>query len=295
MKQKSNQLVFFGTEDFSAAILEKLLDAGLKFEAIITKPDVKKGRGQRLQSPTVKTVANHWGIPVFQPQNLAEMRQAIAKTSRFIGLLVSFGKIIPQDIIDSFELGIINLHPSLLPQYRGPSPIETAILNGDLETGVSVMSLNAKMDAGPIYGQKSIPIASNATASWLYQQATKVGSQLLIQLLPQIMTGAIAPLPQDDSQATYCQLLLKTQGFLNPESNSASQLARQIRAFERFPKSRIDIFDQTCIITEATADTEPLSPINFQCQDGNFLNIHYLIAPSGKNVSAQEFINGYQR
>lgn len=294
MTHKSNQLVFFGTEDFSAEVLARLIEAGFDFEAIITKPDAKKGRGQKLQAPTVKIIAENYNIPVFQPQNLTEMRACIAQTSRTVGLLVSFGKIIPQDIIDGFQFGIINLHPSLLPKYRGPSPIETAILNGDDITGVTVMSLDAKMDAGPIYAQTVIQLTPQTTANDLYRLSSQIGSKLLVQTIPKIMTGTLKPEAQIESQASYCKLLIKSQNYLDPESASAQQLANQIRAFERFPRSRMVIFEQPCIITKAIASPEITSPINFECKDGNFLNINQLIAPSGKTMSAEGFINGYK-
>ncbi len=294
MTQKSKQLVFFGTEDFSAKVLTKLLDAGIKFEAVITKPDLKKGRGQKLQSPAVKEVAKEYGVPVFQPNNLEEMRACIEQTSKFTALLVSFGKIIPQDIIDAFEVGIINLHPSLLPKYRGPSPIETAILNGDEITGVSIMALNAKMDAGPVYAQEVIPLTNKLNARDVYEQAIVIGSRLLIQTLPQIMAKSLTPTPQDESQATYCNLLTKAQSYLQPEIKTAEQLACQVRSFAIFPRSRFVFYDQVCIIEEASADIAPNSPLNLECADGNFLNITKLIAPSGKTMSAEAFVNGYK-
>ena len=294
MTQKSNQLVFFGTENYSATVLDNLLGAGIAIEAIITKPDLKKGRGQKLQAPAVKTIAENYNVTVYQPENLTQMRDAIAQTSRFGAILVSFGKIIPQDIIDSFELGIINLHPSLLPKYRGPSPIESAIYNGDNLTGVSIMTLNDKMDAGAIYAQAPVEITPATTASQLYQQTAQLGSKLLIQILPQIIAGKLSPEPQDDTQATYCSLLTKAQGWLNPEKSSADQLVNQIRAYNVFPKSRLEIYDQICIITDASADNQPTSQLNFECADGQFLNIHQLIAPSGKTMTATAFVNGYK-
>lgn len=294
MTQKSNQLVFFGTEDYSATVLDNLLGAGIAIEAVITKPDLKKGRGQKLQAPAVKTIAENYNVTVYQPENLAQMRDAIAQTSRFGAILVSFGKIIPQDIIDSFELGIVNLHPSLLPKYRGPSPIESAIYNGEQLTGVSIMTLNDKMDAGAIYTQAPVELTPVTTASQLYQQTAQLGSKLLIQILPQIIAGKLIPEPQDDTQATYCSLLTKAQGWLNPEKSSADQLVNQIRAYNVFPKSRLEIYDQICIITDASADNQPTSPLNFECADGQFLNIHQLIAPSGKTMTATAFINGYK-
>ena len=143
-----NSIVFFGTEDFSLVALEALVEAGFPVEVVVTKPDMPKGRGHVLTEPLVKTFAKKHGIQVWQPAKLNDINDDIAKLNNPIGVLVSFGKIIPQKTLDLFTPGIINVHPSLLPKYRGPSPIEAAILMGDQETGVSIMRLSAQMDAG---------------------------------------------------------------------------------------------------------------------------------------------------
>ena len=293
MTQKLNQLVFFGTEDFSATVLDNLLSVNVPIEAVITKPDAKKGRGQKFSAPSVKTLALKHNMPVFQPSTIDEMRQAIAQTSCFGAILVSFGKIIPRDIIDSFQIGIINLHPSLLPKYRGPSPIETAILDDVKETGVSLMALNAKMDAGGIYAQTKLNLSPNITASQLYQLSAQLGSQLLIQTLPQITHRTLIPVPQDESKATYCSLLTKSQGWLQPALYTAHQLEAQIRAYQIFPRSRFTFYGQTCIIIHATVNTQS-SILSLKCADGKFLNVDKLIAPSGKIMSDIAFANGYR-
>ena len=135
----TNRIIFFGTEEFCAISLQALINSGFNVAAVVTKPDSKKGRGQKLVPPTVKLIAQKHNIPVWQPKRLSEITENIRQLQPVSGVLVSFGKIIPSSIIDLFSPGIINVHPSKLPTYRGPSPIESAILNGDGQTGVSLM------------------------------------------------------------------------------------------------------------------------------------------------------------
>ena len=153
---KKTPIIFFGTEDFSAVSLQKLIDEGFEVAGIITKPDSKKGRGQKLQSPKVKKIGENFKIPVLQPQKMNEIIEFVQNFENPVGVLVSFGRIIPQEIIDLFTPAIVNVHPSLLPKYRGPSPIESAILNGDTKTGVSLMKLSKEMDAGDVYSQEEL-------------------------------------------------------------------------------------------------------------------------------------------
>lgn len=289
MNKTSNQLVFFGTEDFSAQILHQLILADFQIEAVITKPDVKAGRGRKLKSPAVKILANEHQIPVFQVQNKQEIATAIDQTSKFASVLASFGKIISLTAIDAFEFGIINVHPSLLPLYRGPSPIESAILNGDKQTGVSIMALAKAMDAGPIYAQRKINLNQTETASDLYHKLAQVGGELLIETLPKIFQH-LKPTPQDGKQATYCQLLKKDQAWLDP-TKTAVELERQIRAFELFPRSRYQFKNQTCIVLDTEVSDQP-DLLSIQTAD-QYLNVKRLIAPSGKTMSDQAFNNGY--
>src|SRR3990167_4760044 len=143
MMNTSKKILFFGTEDFSAITLRGMIEAGVMPTAVVTKPDTKRGRSQTFTSPAVKLLAKQYNIPVWQPLKLIEIKDDIIALGDVAGVLVSYGKIIPQSILDLFTPGIINLHPSLLPNYRGPSPIESAIMNGDHTTGASIMQLSA--------------------------------------------------------------------------------------------------------------------------------------------------------
>ena len=288
-------IIFFGTEDFSATALEKLIEDGFDIVGVITKPDSKKGRGQKISMPKVKEIALLCQIPVLQPQKMSEIVDFIQQFEQPAGVLVSFGRIIPQNIIDLFTPGIINLHPSLLPKYRGPSPIESAILNGDQETGISIMQLSAKMDAGPVYYQKTIPLSDSEKSSDLYETTAKIGSEALSETLPAILSEKMIPNPQDDTKATYCKLLSKKDSLIDSTKLTANEAERQVRAYEVFPKTKLEINDFLCIIKEASVidAPHPPTPLEIKFKDGKYLSVTQLITPNGKQADAKSFINGY--
>ncbi len=298
MTHTSKTIVFFGTDEFSAASLRELIAAGFSIGAVVTKPDSRKGRGRELAKPIVKEIAEANNIPVWQPIDIRAIAEHIQKLmshsgEKPTGVLVSYGKIIPQSIIELFEPGIINVHPSLLPKYRGPSPIESAILNGDSETGVTIMQLSAAMDAGPIYSQITVPLLDTETTPELETQLAEFGAHELALTLPAIMNGTIQPTPQDDNTASYCQLLTKEDSQIDTSKLSAKQAERRIRAYLAFPKTKVTIADQQIVVTKSHVTNTHNSPLDLHCADGNYLSIDELIGPSGKVMSAQSFLNGY--
>ena len=285
-------IIFFGTEDFSAISLQALLDAGFPIAAIVTKPDTKKGRGKKLIPPAVKTIGKSHNIPVWQPLNLNEITADIIALQPVAGVLVSFGKIIPQAMIDLFTPGIINVHPSHLPQYRGPSPIESAILNGDTQTGVSIMKLSAKMDAGPVYTFAPHPLTGTETQPQLSIDLGERGAAELVRTLPDILNGVLTPTPQDEHAASYCRLIQKSDGLLDP-SQTAMQMERKIRAYKDWPGCRATVLGVDAIITEAKrAPHMAPDTLTLPAADGQLEIIR--LKPVGKNeMSAREFLNGY--
>jgi methionyl-tRNA formyltransferase len=294
MINTSKTIIFFGTDDFSLITLKNLVGSGYYIAAVVTKPDSKSGRGQQLEMPAVKEFALKNNIEVWQPEQVSEINEEIKKLgSDVTGVLVSYGKIIPSSTIDLFKPGIINVHPSLLPKYRGPTPIESAILNGDSITGVSVMKLTPGMDDGPIYGQIVHQLSGGETRVSLRKSLADAGTMTLITLLPNILDGLIQPIPQNDSDAIYCKLLSKNDSLLNPDKVTAIEAERQIRAFLEFPKSKIDVLGHTVVVTKAHISDEQKSSLDIKCSDGNILAIDELIAPSGNKITAREFINGY--
>lgn len=293
MQKTLKKIVFFGTEEFSLTALKGLVEAGYNVVAVITKPDSKRGRKQTLTPPSVKVYAESQNIPVWQPAKLSEVENDIKAIGDVAGVLVSYGKIIPNSIINLFNPGIINVHPSLLPLYRGPSPIESAILNGDKKTGVTIMKLEARMDAGPIYSQIIQPLTGSETKPELYQNLAKLGTKRLLDNLPAILDGSLKPTPQDDSKATYCNLLSKDDSLLKPELLTASEAERQIRAYLGYPKTKIEVLGKEIVVTKAHLTSEPKTPLDIACQDGVYLSIDELVAPSGQKMDARAFLNGY--
>lgn len=254
MTHKSKTILFFGTEDFSAYTLEALIADGYDIGAIITKPDTRRGRHKEFTKPRVKEIGEQNNIPVWQPTKLRDVADDIKQFGTPVGVLVSYGKIIPRGIIDLFTPGIINLHPSLLPLYRGPSPIEAAILHGDTTTGISIMQLSAAMDAGPVYVQETIPLAGTETTTDLYVQFGTRGADLLVSALPQILDGTIPAAPQNDTAASYCQLIKKEDGVIDWHK-SAVEIEREVRAYQGWPQSRTTFGELEVIITKASVET----------------------------------------
>jgi methionyl-tRNA formyltransferase len=317
MMNMSKTIIFFGTDSFSASALQSLIEAKYDIAAVVTKPDSKSGRGQQLTAPLVKQIAQKNGIPVWQPTKLVEIIDditAIKQTTDVIGVLSSYGRIVPQAIIDLFSPGIINIHPSLLPLYRGPSPIETALINGDSQTGVSIMKLTAEMDAGPVYAQEIYTLDGTETAPQLYQTLAALGGRMLIETLPSIIEANLLPSPQSNA-AIFCYLLKKEDALLNTDEMTAVQAERQVRAYLAFPKTKLLITrsekntnepedkikneTESIIITKAhlTVDQGESTPTEkdfiVAFKDTSYLTIDELIAPSGKLMSGQSFKNGY--
>lgn len=290
----SKTIIFFGTDTFSASALRSLIEAEYKISAVVTKPDSKSGRGQQLVAPLVKQIAQEHGIPVWQPTKLIEIADDVKSLGDVVGVLSSYGRIVPQAVIDLFHPGIINIHPSLLPLYRGPSPIETALMNGDSQTGVSIMKLTAEMDAGPIYAQEVYKLDGTETAPELYETLSALGGRMLIETLPGIIEGNLLPSPQANA-AIYCYLLKKEDAPLNTNEMTAIQAERQVRAYLAFPKTKLPYRNESIIITKAHVAGDEASDKDFVVafKDDSYLVIDELIGPSGKRMSGQAFKNGY--
>ncbi len=294
MTRISTPIVFFGTEDFSLYSLKALVEGGFNVTAVVTKPDTKRGRGRVFTKPSVKIYAEAHNISVWQPEKLSEIVESVKQLDHPVGVLVSFGKIIPESIIALFTPGIINLHPSLLPIYRGPSPIESAIINRDARTGVSIMQLSKAMDAGPIYYQAPYALDGTETRPELYQTLGQLGANLLIQQLPNILSGELAAAPQDDTMATYCKLLTKADSQLDLSALTPGEAEAKVRAYRDFPRTRVRIGSHTIIVTKAHGVMDQKTPLDLVCRNGAFLSVDELIAPSGKTMSQDEFLRGYR-
>ena len=290
---KSKKLVFFGTEDFSAACLTLLITAGWEISAVVTKPDSKAGRGRKPAVPMVKHIAKENNIAVLQPEKASEIAKSLDGFKTEFGVLAAYGKIIPSDVLRRFSGGIINLHPSLLPKYRGPAPIEAAILNGDKTTGVSIMKLVEKMDAGPVYAQKVVSLDGTEDRTLLYQKLAVEGAQLLVKKLPLVTAGRLKSKAQDEDKASYTKLIKKSDGNLDFKK-SAKQLERQVRAYAGWPKTTAKIYGQKIVVTSArAAETKSDGQLVVPARAG-YLEILELVAPSGRMLSGSDFVRGYR-
>lgn len=307
MRQTSKKVIFFGNERLATGVstnaptLRALIDNGYDIAAVIASDSPQLSRKNR--SLEVKTLAEEHNIPVLLPHRLSEIESQIRDLKPEIGVLVAFGKIVPQKIIDLFPRGIVNIHPSLLPLHRGPTPIESVILNGDKVTGVSIMQLVKSMDAGPVFAQVTIQLEGNEDKVDLAEKLLEAGKDLLLKCLPQILDGKLEPTAQDSSQATYDTLIGKDDGVIDWRK-PASQLEREIRAYATWPKSRTTLANTPVIVTEAhvvSADTKhqpgeiilSKKELMIAC-DQNLLSIDHL-KPEGKSeMPAISFLAGYR-
>lgn len=268
------------------------MKSGWSIKAVVTKPDSLRGRGQTINTPKIKSLALEHNILVYQPEKLIDIKDNLKDLGVEFGVLVSYGKIIPQVILDIFSGGIVNIHPSLLPKYRGPSPIVAAILNGDSETGVTLMRLSAGMDEGPIYIQEKVNLNSTEDRLNLSESLSRLGSSMLTEHLPAITEGSLLPKEQDDTAASYTKLLIKEDGIIN-WSDPAAINERKVRAYLGYPKARAEVSGHKVVILKARIASS-LSDGHLILPSGDgFLEIVELIAPSGKTMSGEAFKRGY--
>lgn len=242
------RIVFFGTPEFAVPTLEALISAGYEVVAVVTQPDKPVGRGLKMEAPAVKVRAQELGLTILQPETLryAEARppelrrpglgplQQPKDFSAVVAVCVAYGKIVPKEILETFPRGILNIHPSLLPKYRGPSPIQAAILNGDSETGVTIIRLDEEMDHGPIIASSVQRLASSTTGDELSKALAQEGANLLIKTLPQWLNGRITPQLQDHTKATYTKILERADGKIDWRK-SAEYIERMVRAYDFWP------------------------------------------------------------
>ncbi|GAB6935855.1 methionyl-tRNA formyltransferase [Calditerricola yamamurae] len=205
------RIVFMGTPDFAVPSLEGLLAAGYDVVAVVTQPDRPKGRKQILTPPPVKVRAQAAGIPVLQPQKLRDPSalDAVLAFRPDVVVTAAYGQILPKALLEAPPWGCLNVHASLLPKYRGGAPIHRAILNGETETGVTIMTMVEALDAGDILSQVRVPIERTDTAGTLHDKLARAGAELLVDTLPRWLRGEIQPIPQDHAQATYAPNLTR--------------------------------------------------------------------------------------
>jgi methionyl-tRNA formyltransferase len=247
------KLVFLGTPEFALPSLAMLADSGKhEVSLVITQPDKPRGRGLHLEQPPVKVLALENGLPVMQPQKIRnndEVRDAFKKIKPDVAVVVAYGKLIPPELLNIPRVGFINVHASLLPAFRGASPINHAILSGCKKTGVSIMLLDEDLDTGPIYERQETEIG-NDDAITLTKRLSVSGSELLALVLDRIEKGQARPEPQDESAASYAPLLKKEDGIINWNSN-ASEIQNMVRGLLPWPCAYTDMHGKMLKILKA--------------------------------------------
>lgn len=267
MSQMDKKIVFMGSPDFAVPVLESLSEK-YRIVGVVTQPDRPAGRGRKLHAPPVKEVAKSMGFPIIQPQSLRdrEARKQLEDWAPDVIIVTAFGQILKQDILDLPKFGCVNIHASLLPRWRGASPIQAAILAGDARTGVTIMQMEAGLDSGPIIAQRDVPIRPNTTGGELSDQLAHLGARTLLEVLPSYFNQMISPLPQDESIVTYAQRISKSEGALDLNL-PAYQLVRKILAFNPWPGAFYNLDGKILKIHHAHAhDT-------YQCD----LGAHYIV------------------
>ena len=266
------KIIYLGTPEFSAVILEALINSDHEIAAVITNPDAPIGPKQILTPSPVKIIAEKNKIPIIKLEEIQKDAD--------LAIVAAYGKIIPKNILNIPRYGTINVHPSLLPKYRGASPIQNTILNGDKKTGVTIMKLDEEMDHGPILAQAELPIAGNDTYESLSQKLTILGEKLLIKTIPDYVSGKIKPVEQKHAEATYTKIIKKEDGKID-WSKSATEIERIIRAFYPWPAAWAIWEGKVLKILEAEVR-------------GDNLEIKKLQLEGGKILSIKEFLNGHK-
>ena len=308
MKPMSPKIVFFGNERLATGVttqaptLQALIAAGYELAAVVVAQE-PAGQSRQARALEVAEVAATHNIPLLAPAKLATIKDELAGFGASLGVLVAYGKFVPPSIIDLFPRGIINIHPSLLPKHRGPTPLESVILDGDHATGVSLMQLAAAMDSGDIVAQKMVSLSGDETKQDLADQLLELGKDMLLANLPAILAGSIIAIHQDDIQAQYDQRLTKDAGKLDGAAwrRPAAVLERQIRAYAGWPRSRTTVGGTDIIITKAHQGPGDGSPGTLWLTNKAFgihaansvLVIDSLIPVGKKEMSAAAFLAGY--
>lgn len=256
------RIVFMGTPDYVLPILGGLLEAGHQVPAVYTRPDQRAGRGKKLVEPPVKVFAEARAIPIYQPLSLGSRKviQELGDIAPEAIVVAAYGRILPTSILGIPPLGVLNIHPSLLPRYRGPSPVIQTIVDGLATTGVTVMFLDEGMDTGPVLAQQKTDIEPRETAGQLRQRMFEMGAAILVDLLPNLESGVVEAVPQESSGVSLTRLYKKEDGEVD-WGLPAIQIERMIRAFDPWPGCYTSWGEKTLKLISADIKTTEIAPL----------------------------------
>ncbi len=257
-------LIFFGTPDFSVPTLRALADAGHRAHLVCTRPDKPAGRGGKMRPPPVKVAAEELGITVEQPRSLkggigAHLRERIASLRPDVAVVVAYGRIVPEALLEVPRLGFVNVHASLLPRWRGASPIQAAIRAGDRETGVTIMKMDPGLDTGPMLLRRAVPLPEQATAGEMHDTLAPLGAELLVEALAGLADGSLKEVPQPDDGVTYAPMLKKKDGVLD-WSLPAAGIRDHVRAMTPWPGAQTRLLGADVRLSEVSLPDEAPPP-----------------------------------
>ena len=294
-----------GTPDFAASILKKIIEAGHEIIAVVTQPDKEKGRGKEMSFPPVKELALEYGLTVYQPAKVRnpEFIQLVREMAPEAIIVAAFGQLLPKELLDIPPYGCINVHASLLPKYRGAAPIQYAIINGEEETGVTIMYMDVKLDTGDMILKRNIPIAKEETGGSLHNKLAELGADLMVEALDQIAAGTAERIPQKDSEATHVRMLDKDMGNIN-FTVSAIEIERLIRGLNPWPSAYTRLDHKTlklwrAEVEELTFEAEPGTVVETRkdaivvATGEKALVIRELQLEGKKRMTADAFLRGY--
>ncbi|MCD7830273.1 MAG: methionyl-tRNA formyltransferase [Clostridiales bacterium] len=300
-------IVFMGTPDFAVPSLKRLLADGHRLAAVYTNPDKPKNRGRKLPPSPVKSAALEANVPVIQPRSLRDegVLEELAALEPDLIVVAAYGKLLPDPVLALPKYGCINVHSSLLPKYRGAAPINWAILNGEKETGVTIMYMAHALDAGDIIAQEATPIGPEEDAAALYTRLAELGAELLSQTVNKIADGTAGRTPQDDAQHTYAPMLSRELSPID-WSRTAAEIHDQIRGLVPWPAASFQLEGKTfkayaSVVANETTQAAPgallggdKEGIRFACGGGTVLRVTELQAPGKKRMKAADYLRGHK-
>ncbi len=301
------KVLFMGTPDFAVGALEAIINAGHEVVAVVTQPDKPKGRSGQMQFSPVKECAQKYGLPVFQPERIKrpENVEVLRGYEADVFVVAAFGQIVSREILDMPPYGCINIHASLLPKYRGASPIQQAVLDGEKKSGVTIMQMEDGIDTGDILYQKEILLDKKETGASLFDKLAALGAEAIVEALPLLEAGKLTPVKQDESKATHVKMISKSQGLID-WSESSVVIERKIRGLNSWPSAytyykgkQLKIWDGDVLAIKADGDEKPGTVVGVDKQTilvqtgEGVLAINELQLEGKKRMITHDFLLGY--